>query len=54
MSTGKKILAEITVKDGKPVVEIHNNMDYEVVPLEGVTYIVERKSQEFVAFGGKS
>lgn len=54
MSTGKKILAEITVKDGKPVIEIHNNRDYEVVPLEGVTYIVERKSQDFVAFGGKS
>lgn len=54
MSTGKKILAEITVKDGKPAVEIHNNREYEVVALEDVTYIVERKSQEFVAFGGKS
>ena len=54
MSTGKNILAEITVIDGKPVVEIHNNREYEVVPLEGVTYIVERKSQDFVAFGGKS
>lgn len=53
MDKGKKILVEITVRNGKPVVELYNDKEYEVVVLENVTYIVERKSQGFYDFGGK-
>ena len=50
MSTGRKIFAVITVVDGKPVVDLGNTRDYEtVVTKDGITCIVERKSQEYIA-----
>jgi hypothetical protein len=49
MPTGRKVFAVITVVDGKPVIDLGNTAQYEVITSsEGVTCIVERKHKEFV------
>lgn len=51
MNTGRKVFAVISVKDGKIIVDLGNTFGYEVVTTkEGLVCIVERKSQEYIAF----
>lgn len=50
MNTGRKVFAVITVQDGKIVVDLGNTTDYETITTkEGITCIVERESQEYIA-----
>lgn len=50
MNTGRMVLAVISVKDGKIVVDLGDTNNYEVVTTkEGLTCIVEKKSQEYMA-----
>lgn len=50
MNTGRKVFAVISVKDGKIVVDLGNTADYEnVTTKDGITCIVERESQEYIA-----
>jgi hypothetical protein len=50
MNTGRKVFAVITAVDGKPVVDLGNTSKYEIITTsDGVTCIVERKSQEYIA-----
>ena len=48
MATGKKVFAVITVKDGKPIVEVYDG-GYKTITLkDGAVCIIENKSQDFV------
>lgn len=53
MKTGRKIIAVVTAKDGKPVVDLRDNNGYAAVTLEGgCIAIVENRSQQFYEIGG--
>lgn len=49
MATGNKVLATVTVKDGKPVVDLGDNRYKVVTTQDGVVCIVEVKKQEYCA-----
>ena len=54
MKTGRKIIAVITAKDGKPIVDLRDGNDYAVVALaDGTIAIVESQSQEFYDLTGE-
>ena len=48
MATGKKVFAVITVKDGKPIIDIGDNRYKTITLKDGTVCIVENKSQDFV------
>lgn len=53
MRTGRKIIAVVTAKDGKPVVDLRDSNGYAAITLEGgCIAIVESQSQQFYEIGG--
>lgn len=53
MKTGRKIIAVVTAKDGKPVVDMRDNNGYTAVTAkDGSIAIVESESQQFYEIGG--
>lgn len=53
MKTGRKIIAVVTAKDGKPVVDVRDSNGYIAVTLgDGSIAIVESESQQSYEIGG--